>query len=284
VPLDWRSRDAENIVTGHVTEWADDDDQWVACYAKYLRSLDSGSQPAHVAVHQARQLTEQDGPVLWEVRARLLAGQTDAEIGARCALPSEVITWYESLFFAVRAHTEATKYLLSRTVGDGLYRGFREGEVGEFWAWAALAGGPVVVNVLVDALRAARKPGDPPVLSIYLRPGIAPQVQAFVASRTLPHFGPANELWLKVRGWLEEADGTHDQDRRLLLVERSREWVVRCARAWLAGKRLPTHRRKSPQPGRQPRAQHRSHALQVDASGHHLERNGLRRSRPTLLD
>ena len=75
-----------------------------------------------------------DEPGRWELEARILAGQSDAEIGARCGLPENVVSAYEAVFFDVRPCT-AIDYLLSQVVGPGVWCGFGNCEVRQFWAW-----------------------------------------------------------------------------------------------------------------------------------------------------
>ena len=149
LPLDWRARDARRVAAGENSKWADDCDEYVLDYVNYLRSIgvsDFKSGQVEVtqqwaAIHTACKLAERNDPVQWEVRARLLAGQSGMEIGVRYNLPPDAIEWYEQLFFAIRARRKAEKYLLLHTVGDGVHRGFLNPEVGNFWAWLALGGG-----------------------------------------------------------------------------------------------------------------------------------------------
>ena len=164
---------------------------------------------------------------------------------ARCALPPDAIAWYEQLFFAVRACRKAEKYLLWRTVGDGVQRGFLDHEVGNFWAWLALGGGTVALDAMIQTFHAARQPGEPAAMGIYLCPGVAPKIQGFVASMVLPQYGVAGEAWREIRLQLMEADATVDQDRRALLRERAEDYLIACARNYLAGKPLPRVKRWS---------------------------------------
>ena len=55
------------------------------------------------AVHGARQMHEEGGPVALEVQARLLARQSLEEV-ARCTPTLDVVAAYEALFFDVIAH------------------------------------------------------------------------------------------------------------------------------------------------------------------------------------
>ena len=179
------------------------------------------------------------------MEARLLAGQSDDQISARCARLPDVISQYEELFFNVRPRLRAWAWVCNEVIGPGLQNGFADRQVGPLWMAFAYHGGPLVLDALLDAFHVAWRPGEPATLSVYLRPnaGITPQIQAAVAAAILPRFGPSAEAWLELRLLLSEADAAGDEDRRALLRERARAHLVRCARAHLAGAPLPRARR-----------------------------------------
>jgi hypothetical protein len=86
-------------------------------------------------------------------------------------------------------------------------------------------------------------------LAVYLRhdAAVALDLQAFVASAILPHFGPAGKAWERSTLLMREADVSPDPDRRAFLRERAQKYIVCCARACLAGKPLPKFRRPAAQ-------------------------------------
>jgi hypothetical protein len=190
-----------------------------------------------------------DGPQRWEVETRLLAGQTDGQIAQRCGLTAEAVTWYESIFFNIRGSLGAWAYIRQHVIGAGIDCGFRNDELRAFWAWLTLSGQPLIIELLIDTFHRVRRPGEPPTLSLYLRPDadVAPRLQAFVASVVLPHFGPGSKAWTEIKLLQLEARATADPDRAALLRERARDYLIGCGRACLAGIPLPTVRRPAVQ-------------------------------------
>ena len=242
---------------GQPPQWSSDDAA-VLEYLAYLRQMmtaspQNGQGSSHLgssAIGEAQALAHEDGPRRWEVEARLLAGQTDEEIAGHCNLPSQAVAQYEAIFFHVREIRRAIDYLLVHVIGDGPHRGFRDHEVRSFWAWTALAGGPVAVDLLIRTFHEVRKPDQPATLSVYLQPkaGIRLDLQAFVATMVLPPWAGAEQA-LRVLGLrLLEAQATVDPRRREFLRERSQKDTVRCAQAFLAGKPLPRLRHYSRKP------------------------------------
>ena len=253
LPLDWRSLDARSLANGEAVEWSDTDES-VRDYAKYFQvvaSTDAGRGKAGrrsrwAAIVAAQEIAEHDGPIQWEIRARLLAGEGDEQIAARLELSPKTIDRYEVLFFNVRPRLRATFYLMSHAVGDGVYRGFEDDEVANFWAWVAIGSGLLAVDTMIQAFHKAWPPNEPATLSVYLQAnaGIAPGIQAFVASVILPSFGPSGKAIMEIRQLLWEADKATDLDRRALLRERARDQLIRSAQAYLAEKPMPRTRRR----------------------------------------
>ena len=174
-----------------------------------------------------------------------MGGQTDAEIAAICGLTPDVISWFEALHFNVRQSLQAWGYILIHCVGPGRLIGFRADELAQFWRWATLAAGPLFLDRLIDTFHAVLKPNEAPTLAVYLRQdtGVAPDLQAFVASAVVPHYGPAGNAWEQSTLIMREANASPDPDRRAFLRERAQKYIVCCGRAVLAGKRLPKFRR-----------------------------------------
>jgi hypothetical protein len=70
--------------------------------------------PDLAAAHQM----QLGGPLVrWEVEARLLAGQDDGSIAARCDIPASVVGAYHDVFFDVRSALKADMYILCDVIG-----------------------------------------------------------------------------------------------------------------------------------------------------------------------
>ena len=192
----------------------------------------------------ALRLHEEDGPRRWEVEARVVAGQSDQEIAHRCGLRSTVIAYYTQVFLDIRQCLEATDYLMTKVVGRWTWDAFRNEDVGRFWAWAALARGPRVLDSLIAVFNAARRPREVPTMAIYLHAnkGVPPEMQAFVAASVLPEHGPIINAYVWWGLWLHKARVVGDPVQAERVRERVRDDIIRCARAVLAGKPPPRSR------------------------------------------
>jgi hypothetical protein len=65
-------------------------------------------------------LAETDTPLAWEARARILAGQSDEGVAARCRLAPETVHWFEARHFRVRDRLDAADWVAARVIGPGL--------------------------------------------------------------------------------------------------------------------------------------------------------------------
>lgn len=184
-------------------------------------------------VSEARCLFQQAGLLKAEINARLIAGESDEQIGRRCDVPARIIGCYALLFFCVRDFPRATDWLLSRVIGPGPQRGFQDADVDRFWAWMAFSG-PLVLDAVIGAFHRARRPGEPETLSVYLRSdrGVPLPLQAVVAVAVLPvptpdAGGPIGQLWLEM--------GLASQVTQPIVVEPLMRTTVRAAQAFLGG-------------------------------------------------
>jgi hypothetical protein len=130
-------------------------------------------------------------------------------------------------------------------VGPGVQSGFKDDEVGRFWTWMGLAGGPVILDQLITVFHAVHPSGQPARLSLYLQPdaGVPPEMQAAVATAILPQSDAVAQAFFESHLLLMQAKAAEDPDRAAFLREKARDWIVRCGRAFLAGQPLPRPQR-----------------------------------------
>jgi hypothetical protein len=99
----------------------------------------------------ARRLYEGDGPLLWEVQARVLAGQTDAEVAAACGLTPGAVGYFETLFFSVRDKLGAPDWVDRMAIRPGSTSWAACGDLGEAWRSLGYHGGLLVLDLVVAA-------------------------------------------------------------------------------------------------------------------------------------
>jgi len=241
----WRWEVAEQICDDP-TATAQPDEAIIQDAVDYLRSGDETRFPT---IHAARQLYETDGLDRGEIEARILAGQSDDEIAERCGVSPQLVSVYETLFFAVRRHLGATGWVLARTVGEARFRGFRNDELRQLWAWCALAGGAFVVDEVVDAYHRVMRHDDEPTLSVYLREGadVRLGLQAYIAGLVIPCTDTGHKWNFEFGVRLLEAEAITDPERSRHAVEQLRRDVISIARKALAGEPLgdPPVRKRS---------------------------------------
>lgn len=248
-PPAWRWETAGEICRG-VTRWNHVVDQAVmaavALLATQEKPGDRGAQrrisPALAAAHE---IFVRNGPQRWEIEARLVAGESAAQIARKCGLSRGTVARYAETFFDVQSALDARDYLVVHVVGRGIYEGFRNEEVKNFWAWVAMSDGVRGLDAIVTAFTKVQRADRPPTLMAYLEPGVDvdPGIQALVAATVLPRFGVGAEAPLDCRIRLCEAQGVRDPDRAAFLRERARGHLVRDARNYLLGRLTPRRKR-----------------------------------------
>lgn len=153
---DWRWRRAQRIVAERLHASRRTDDPQTLAAARYCQVLHGGRGHGSLrmaAMTAAHRLADSDSPSKWEIQARILAGQQDDYIAAKCQVPADVVYWFEAMFFDVRQHLTASDWVVARVIGSGLWVGFSSEEMGRIWmAFGYFAGADVLDAVLADAL------------------------------------------------------------------------------------------------------------------------------------
>lgn len=238
-PVHWRWDLAQRIISGRERNPGEMSPELTAA-VEFLRRRAAGKRKQASrdrSIAAALELFEANTPVRWEVEARILARQSNAAISRRTGVSAAVIAIYEPLFFAVRYCQESYDYLLSEVVGWCHQRGFRNNEVRQFWAWSAMAGGRLVVDMFVEYFRESRRRGEIPTMSEYVCPGssLDLEAQSLIALLVIPRESDAK--WLidfPVRQHVAAQTRNPDAAMRRIKTE-----LVRCAHTVLETGEVP---------------------------------------------
>jgi hypothetical protein len=160
-PLDARWRLADVLIRQGVhpprRRWCD---PWTRRALRFLRHAARFGGPAHPKVVRkdpalAGALDLRSGPDLLSrlaVEARSLAGLSDEVIARRGALPAEVVTVYEAVFFNVRHRLDAADSILFTAIGPRLYAEDGEPAPDVVVKLLAFLGGPLVADALLGLI------------------------------------------------------------------------------------------------------------------------------------
>ena len=247
----WRWETAQQLADdpGPVTQ---SDDPLIQDVATYLRTDNELRFPA---IHAAREIYEADGLERAEIEARILAGQSDAEIGKQCVQPPQLVAVYHDLFLWVRPYLR-TDWVISKTVGPGRHVGFADHELRQVWARYALSGGPLVIEEVIDSFRRNARPKDQPRLSVYLRKDaeVRPEFQAELASAVIPMSQDGFPWHIEFGVRLKQIRAIQDREQAQLAMQELRSQMVEVGRKALAGEPLGRPLRREPQTTSQPRS------------------------------
>lgn len=153
----WRWARASWLVERHRRCHPHIDDDWTARARDFLLARAPAAKPARrrsttvcdpviaaaLELWQARPATGR-----WRVEGYLLTREPWEVVARRCALAVPVVAAYHSLFFCVRDRPCATDWLMARAVRGGPWNHFAGGP-GVLWRYAALAGGPLALEVVI---------------------------------------------------------------------------------------------------------------------------------------
>ena len=128
-PLDWRRDRARELAESGRRPSPTHDDAATRLAVRYFRAVRSSPGQSRARglddVRRAEELAAADGPVRTELDARILAGQSDAEIAARLPIPERVVSTYEALHFNVRDRLQFPGWVICRVLGHGREAGVR---------------------------------------------------------------------------------------------------------------------------------------------------------------
>jgi hypothetical protein len=240
-PPNWRWLAAENIAQGTKLIDSYRGDRHVLAAVDHLRSCNPHpSKGFNPAINEALGVfSDHASLVKAELEARLVSGQALRDIARACQMPDAVVDMYHGIFFD--APPAATDYVRVHVIGHGPSRGFRNDEVRQFWAWAAMGGGPIILQVLLDSFRRAHRTGRVPTLDTYLRrnANVLIDVKAFVALNVIPWSAAWDLLFLNLKSQLDEASTVSDPKSRALKLASQQLRVINAGRAALKGAIVP---------------------------------------------
>jgi hypothetical protein len=160
-PPDWRARRCEHLVAeGRCPSRRDDRTVWLGwrflcglarCADELQKERVRRRHPdlaTAVALHKSA-----DAFARWVVEARLLAGESFAEIAARTALTAEAVAAYQNLFFDVVDGLAARYWVVNRVIRYPHATEAAEDDVGTLLKLFAFRGGVVVLESLVGYFR-----------------------------------------------------------------------------------------------------------------------------------
>lgn len=158
-PVDWRFKRAQWLQEAGRYARRDRDDDYVLLCKRFLAAkqrckddLDDEAlarkMPGVWYAFKVYGRDDADDRATFE--ARILADQSPEEIARRQDTTTEVVRWYEKLFFDVRNKLASRDYVCNRVLGPAAHRGVRESDYGLLLKLYALAGGPLAVDALVE--------------------------------------------------------------------------------------------------------------------------------------
>jgi len=89
----------------------------------------------------------------WELEARLLANEETDAIVRKCGLSANAVEVFHDTFFTVRPHLRARDWIMNCVMGSKAHRVLTETDQDLLLKLYALAGGPLVVDSLMDYFR-----------------------------------------------------------------------------------------------------------------------------------
>jgi hypothetical protein len=156
-PIDWCWRAARRIVDELRRSPGKRGNPRISETVRFLRARercksDRGREAVQLrwfGISGALRLYDEAGHRLWEIQARILAGQSDEAIGTLCGVPAEVIDWYEALFFQVRENLHAHDWVHLRAIGTRVGSVAKYPDLATLWRGMAYTGGELVLDLFI---------------------------------------------------------------------------------------------------------------------------------------
>lgn len=168
-PVDWRWQLATSLYEADVYDFADPIVREVAYFIRGMNALDDEASPwevynDHPITYDAYEVHRiQPGNDIvdrWQIEARIIAGQTDAEIHDRTGYSPAAIKRYADLFYDVRSRLKHSDFVTSHLLGRQAHGYGRAFDLELLWKIIAWVLGPDVLDWMLNRGRAAHRQDD----------------------------------------------------------------------------------------------------------------------------
>lgn len=124
----------------------------------------------------------------YELSARVLAGQSVAEIATATRLSRAAVTEYEAYFFDVRDRLDNRTFIVNHVFGPAFHRGHSASDLWMAWATAAYFHGPQMLKYMLEQTYGPMRPTNAIEVRATVKDERERQLErkALLAARTLP--------------------------------------------------------------------------------------------------
>ena len=188
-PVNWRWERARWLREKGRSSRRDQDDQFtlvardyqVAERAAQSRAARERLVQRYPGVHWAWEIRQSGLQAQrWALEAFLLARERPARIARLLKTSTEVVLWYEKLFFNVRPHLHNELYIVNAVFSESVHRGLTEREYDLLWKMVGFAMGPIALRHLILPMQPIWVGAED-----QLKPSLEAQIDAQIARKTL---------------------------------------------------------------------------------------------------
>ncbi len=221
-PADWRWRLVGYLRDGRVRRvprpWHRD--LAVRRIRRFQAALERcGSEAAHLrlarresALYAAWQIwASGNTPVAAELRARILARQSDDEVADRLGVAPAVVAEFETGFYNVRGKLSAPSYVVHVVLGGRMNAGIEPGDVDALWGSVSYFHGPAMLDAIIAGFDGAHRPERFEQLKSFFRHDAQATLwrRVWLAAKSLNPTDQRTQLQLlRLLPSLQEADAT----------------------------------------------------------------------------
>lgn len=162
---------------------------------RHLERADKRPQALYALMQRDKDLfwahaiwTEDKAPTRWAIEARIVSGQTSAEIAQRVGTDESVIDAYTNTFFDVKDKLDHLDYVQNVIMADAVTRGLQERHYDLLWKLMGFRGGAHVIDAVINKFAHVTRPENQDGVSGYFQDLAisAMKYKAAVAALTVP--------------------------------------------------------------------------------------------------